>query len=263
MVGCTAEDPDGRATASSSGQTTGAAQGARVTVQDAPRSSPDDLDLRGEGFNPGLDFTVAPCSPDAQIGDPIADVCDMSRYGAAKSNKEGTFDTALTVTAVIATGKRQEVECPAVRCAIGVANIADMTVLTLTPLALAGDPEVSPAPVLRIEHIKLDDKTNTGTATVVGSGYVPLSKVNLVQCPAGRSGALVDPEDCLYEYGTNATADAKGELRVDIAAYPRFQRSSDELIKCLVTPSLCVIADPCPGDSGNRMSRVAFDSAPT
>lgn len=230
-------------------------------MEDTESGDLDELRVDGEGFEPATDIVVAQCSAAAAVGDSMTDVCDMSGHTPALSDAAGTFEAQLTVRSVIGVGTRVEAVCPGDRCAVGAANLADMTIVSLAPIEWSPDVQIAAAPVLSILTLELDRDENEGTAAVSGSGFVPGSEVNLVQCPIARSGVGVDAGDCLYEYGTPALADERGEVQVDMAVYPRFQRSSGELIDCVEDPSICAVADPWPGESGNRLSVTSFASS--
>jgi Neocarzinostatin family len=184
--------------------------------------------------------------------------CDMTRFAPVRSVGDGTVEAELTVRTVIGTGKRLETDCLQTARVVGTGYIDDTTVVAVVPIDWAADAEAPPAPVLTISGLQLDESANTGSAVVEGTGFMPGSTVSLVQCPKAQGGNGVDADDCLYDYSTVATADESGELDVVVDIYPRFQRSSGELIDCVSTPDLCVISEPWPQEARNRMSMVAF-----
>lgn len=219
------------------------------------------LSVHGVGFVPGSDLEVAQCTAAATVGDDMMDVCDMTGAVPVLDVVTGEFQTPFEVRSVIGVGGRIEIQCPDATCTVGVANRG--TIRALTPIKWSDGVEVPPVPKLTIVSLELEVGDNTGTAVVEGSGYVPGSDVDLVQCPTGDQGQGVAGGDCLYEYGTpHIRVDEQGELRARVAVYPLFQRSSGELINCVKDPEICLISDPSPGDSGNRMSLVSFASAP-
>lgn len=216
--------------------------------------------VTGTGFDVESDMMVAQCR-DESIGLDMASACDMSEFTPVRSSEDGTFEAELTVRTVIGTGKRLETVCLETSCVIGAGYIDDMAVVAVATIEWADSAEVTSAPVLSISALQLDEDANAGTADVEGAGFLPGSTVNLVQCPRAQGGTGVDADDCLYDYGAVAKADESGDLEVVVPVYPRFQRSSGELIDCVSTPDLCVISDPWPQTPENRMSMVSFAAA--
>jgi Neocarzinostatin family len=260
LIACEETISDGSTTASSTSVTTTAAGLPLLATDTGDALELSDLSLTGTGFDADSDMMVAQCL-DESIGEDMASACDMSMFAPARSAADGTVEAELTVRTVIGTGKRLETDCLQTACVVGAGYIDDTTVVAVAPIDWAADAEAPPAPVLTISGLQLDESANTGSAEVQGRGFMPGSTVSLVQCPKAQGGNGVDADDCLYDYGTLATADASGELDVFVVVYPRFQRSSGELIDCVSTPDLCVVSDPWPKEAQNRMSLVAFAAA--
>jgi hypothetical protein len=233
----------------------------QVSIGTSDLSHLDTVLVSGRGFEPGYDIVVAECSNDATIGSSMADVCDMSEFVPVRTNTGGEFEVSVVVRTVIGSGKRIETDCTQAQCVVGAGYLEDMAVRSTDRLRWSTRAEVPPAPVLEILSLDLNADENLGTAEVQGDGFVPGSKVNLVQCPIASTGAGVDAEDCLYDYGTVTTADSQGQFMVSAVVYPRFQRSSGELIDCVASPEVCVVADPWPQEPANRMSFVTFEMA--
>lgn len=231
----------------------------QLAIGAGPVNDLDELTVQGTGFPPGAEVVLAQCTDGAAVGTAMIEACDLPDSVIADAGPDGTFAAQFTIRSVIAFGTRREVVCPDSTCAMGAADATD-TVLTLTPLTWSADAAVPPAPQLTIAELTLDPDKNTGTAVLTGSGYTPGSRVALAQCPATPAADGVDAGDCLYNEGTIAFADERGDLQTEMAVYPRFQRSSDELIDCTAQPTVCTVADPWPEDNQNRISVATFAS---
>jgi hypothetical protein len=218
-----------------------------------------DISVSGVDFAPAIDLVLVQCAGSAAKGSSLIDECDMSERSAARTNEQGDFEASVVVRTVIAVGERTELVCTATTCAIGAGDITDLRLLELAPIPWADDAIVPEAPILQIVELSLDTDDNTGTAIVMGTGFVPGSTVTLVQCPVVQDVTKIDTEDCLYDYGAVTVADQSGRISTEMVAYPRFQRSSGELIDCVVAPATCAIADPWPQDPANRISLVTFE----
>lgn len=228
-----------------------------VSINNGPLQHLDVATVSGHGFTPNSDLVVAECA-DLQEGDRTIDVCDMSVFTAVQTDGEGRFEAALTVRAVIGVGQRLEADCGQAGCSVGVAYLQTDTVVALAEIEWDGTASAPPAPVLTLANLVLDDEPNTGSVDVTGTGFTPGAVVNLVQCPISTEGHGVDADDCLYDYGTTVTADSQGEIQVRAVVYPRFQRSTGELIECAVNPDVCVLGDPWPDDPTSRLTFTAF-----
>ena len=224
----------------------------------------DSVPISGSGFMPGSDVVIAECVGADVIGHSMPEVCDMSLSVPVRVDVRGEFEVTVVVRTVIGTGTRVETDCTQADCVIGASHLAVDLVGLIARLEWSNDAVAPLAPVLTILNLDLDVENNVGTAEIIGTGFTPGSRVRLVQCPIASGGEPgVDGGDCLYDYGSSATANGAGRIAVTATVFPRFQRSSGEVVDCVSSPATCVIADPWPRDRINRMSWVTFEAAPT
>ncbi|GAB3168553.1 hypothetical protein GCM10027059_31490 [Myceligenerans halotolerans] len=253
LAGCDAADGSaGPSPSSSPGPTTtDAADPAPGPGRPAVRVVPANGTLRvtAEGLPGGEVVEVLPCAAEyVRVDGGAADtMCSFnSDTGVAvETSADGRLRTTVEPEVFLKINGH-EVLCDT-GCVLGVVTDG-RTVRATTPFGLPDGVVVPDAPELTVESWTYDVASNTGTAVVTGSGFEPRADVDLSQCPVAADGTGVDGADCLYEYGTTAIADSRGAFRVDVAAYPLFQRSAggraDEYVDCAERPETCAIAAP-------------------
>ncbi|RPF20476.1 neocarzinostatin apoprotein domain-containing protein [Myceligenerans xiligouense] len=269
LAGC---DPaGGSAGAPSSSPTTGspteaaepATPGAgRPTLEVAPADG--SLRVKAQGLPGGRVVEVLPCAAEhVRVDAGAADaMCSFnSDTGVAvETSDDGSLRTTVDPEVFLKINGH-EVLCDT-GCVLGVVTDG-RTVRATAPFELPDGVVVPDAPRLTIESWTYDVRRNTGNAVVTGTGFEPGADVDLSQCPAAADGTGVDGPDCLYEYGTAAVADSRGAFRVDVAAYPLFQRSdggrADEYVDCARRPAVCAIG--APWVVGERIAVATFDTA--
>ncbi|MBL0888017.1 hypothetical protein [Myceligenerans indicum] len=223
------------------------------------------LRVTAQGLPAGELVEVLPCSAGlVRAGGSDADaMCSFNSDAgvAVRTSADGTLDTTVDPEPYLKINGH-EVLCDT-GCVLGVVT-GGRTVRAVAPYELPDGVVLPDAPRLAIESWTYDVAGNTGSAVVRGSGFEPGADVDLSQCPAAADGSGVDGADCLYEYGTAAVAGDDGTFRVDVAAYPLFQRSdgerADEYVDCVQQPADCAIG--APWVVGERIAAVTFDTAP-
>ncbi|GAB4083524.1 hypothetical protein GCM10028784_01540 [Myceligenerans cantabricum] len=218
-----------------------------------------------EGLPGGEMVEVLPCAADlVKIdGGPADAMCSFNsdKGIAEETSADGSLSTTVEPERFLKINGH-EVLCDS-GCVLGVVTDG-RTVAAVAPFRLPDGVGMPAAPELAIESWTYDVQENTGNAVVVGTGFQPGADVDLSQCPVATDGAGVDGADCLYEYGTAAVADADGAFRVDVAAFPLFQRTdgerADEYVDCVERPQICAIG--APWVVGERIAVVTFDTAP-
>ncbi|MBO0607653.1 hypothetical protein [Myceligenerans salitolerans] len=256
-------DPSAAASASGAADRAAAAPDpSRPSLEVVPVGG--DLEVRAEGLPGGSVVEVLPCAAEyVRLDRGAADtMCSFNSDAgvAVETAADGSLRTTVEPEVFLKINGH-EVLCDT-GCVLGVVT-GGRTVRAVAPFTLPDGVTVPEAPELTIESWTYDVRKNTGTAVVRGSGFEPGADVDLSQCPVAADGTGVDGPDCLYEYGTTAVADSRGAFRVDIAAYPLFQRSdgarADQYVDCAERPAVCAIG--APWVVGERVAVATLDTA--
>jgi len=212
--------------------------------------------VEASGFQTGAQLVLLQCSAEAGPY-PSGELCFMrpDRY-IVEVEADGTFTQEFEVTPFIGVGVRREIDCLLDGCIVGVIPPDRSAVMSSDDLEFPPDFPSPEAPSLEIDVVEPYEE-NAATAQVAGTGFSPGSTVRLSQCPLGTLPRSVDAEDCLYDYGLVTAADENGRVSGQMQVFQQFQRSDGELIDCVVTPEICVVADPFP-ESGDRMAIAGF-----
>jgi hypothetical protein len=147
----------------------------------------DTVSVSASGFTANASLVVLECNPTATTPDD----CDVSTAQFLQADSSGSLTTDYSVFRIITTNTNGTIDCAPTNCALGVANINDIT--ENSGQILNFDASIPPPPPLEVtvtlnptgQFDKAGNVVLTGTATC--SEPVDLSLDGFVQQRAGRA----------------------------------------------------------------------------
>ncbi len=185
--------------------------------------------------------------------------CDLTRGSRAdvSVNAQGMLKTSMFAPAYMGIRERKEVSCFPKACDVVLLDAESKKIGASVLTAAPARAQLTPS--LHLRNLTWGPKF--GTANLVGAGFPANFESTWMQCPEAGPAPDVHTDDCLYDDATSVTSDAQGQFTTKIRIWPRFERSSGNLVDCIAKPDSCAIATPWPGRSDVRMARILLSQA--
>ncbi len=178
--------------------------------------------LTGEGHVPGDELGIVMCSATAETRG--IDGCQISTVGYVTADADGSFATDYAVRRSIDVPSEGAVDCSeyAERCLVGVGALSNYDRSGGVALTFAGSGPLPPAAELSAEP--LTGLTNGQDVRLTGNGFVPGTRVFVVQC-GGDVGCQAIPQPEEVRAGETGSV----ELTAQVARYlPGLSRSAGD-----------------------------------